>query len=82
MTSKSYRKLTQAEIQQLEINNSSADNWDNIQVKNGFDAKRVYACHFSGENRIGVLAGSMTFFGQLERPCGLYHAHFHNCTNW
>lgn len=80
MTSKSYRKLTQAEIQQLEINNSSADNWDNIQVKNGFDAKRVYACHFSGENRIGVLAGSMTFFGQLERPCGLYHAHFHNCT--
>ena len=75
-----YRKLTEIEIQQLQSNNSSADKWENIEVKDGFDAKRVINCRFTGKNRIGQLKETTTFFGQVEKNCGLFNAHFHNCS--
>lgn len=75
-----FRKLTKAEIKILEKNNSRADQWDNISVKEGFDASRVINCQFSGQIRIGQLNESMFFFGDVEKKCGLYHAHLHNCS--
>ncbi|WP_430972814.1 DUF4954 family protein [Sunxiuqinia rutila] len=79
MTNITYRPLTAEEIHQLEKNNTSADMWTNITVKDGFDPMRVRNCHFSGKNQLGIFNESMTFFGQVEKPCGLYHTHFHNC---
>ncbi|WP_339738305.1 DUF4954 family protein [uncultured Sunxiuqinia sp.] len=80
MPNDKYRPLTTAEIQQLEQNKNKAENWHNILVKEGFDAKRLENCRFSGKNRIGLLNESMTFFGNVTKHCGLYNAHFHNCT--
>ena len=80
MENKAYRKLTKAEIETLEKKNSTADNWDDVEVKDGFDANHVINCQFSGQVRIGKLDESMTFFGNVKKKCGLYNAHFHNCT--
>ncbi len=80
MPENNYRKLTESEILQLEKNNSKADNWSNIEVKDGFDPKRVEHCHFSGRVRIGQFNQSITFYGNIEKACGLYNTHIHNCT--
>lgn len=80
MNNNEYRKLTTKEIEILEKGNSSADNWDNIKVKEGFNASKVHDCQFSGKVFIGKLDETMTFFGNVEKNCGLYNAHIHNCT--
>ena len=80
MANDNYRQLTPAEIQQLEQNKNKAENWNTILVKEGFDATRLENCRFSGQNRIGLFNESMTFFGNVAKPCGLFNAHFHNCT--
>ncbi|HKJ43403.1 MAG TPA: DUF4954 family protein [Sunxiuqinia sp.] len=80
MKDNAYRKLSKAEIAILEQRNSFADDWNNVEVKEGFDAKKVHSCQFSGRVRIGKLDETMIFFGQVEKNCGLYNAHIHNCT--
>lgn len=76
----SYRNLTDTEIKHLEKNRSSAEHWDDVLVKEGFDPHRIENCRFSGKIKLGLFNESKTFVGQVKKPCGLYNAHFHNCT--
>ena len=75
-----YRKLTDTEITQLENRGCEAENWETIQVHPDFDPARVCRVIFSGNVRIGALAGSLRVTGGAERRCGLYGSAIHNCT--
>jgi hypothetical protein len=50
-----YRKLTPVEIQLLEKNDNSSDDWNNVLVSESFDPLLVKRCSFFGLVRIGKL---------------------------
>ena len=75
---KDYRNLTKEEISVLQAQSCYADDWNNIKVSEGFDARRVLFTRFSGEIRIGALQNSFTLAGGIEKRCGIVHATLHN----
>ena len=74
-----YRKLTKEEINTLENNHCQAITWDEVLIKDGLNVDRIVNCRFSGKIKIGLQEETMTFYGNVEKPCGLYNAHLHNC---
>ncbi|MGQ8337972.1 DUF4954 family protein [Sunxiuqinia sp. A32] len=79
MDLKNFRSLTNTEIEILTKNQCFSDNWDNIHVADGFIAENVKSSTFSGNIFIGALNGRKQFWGGIERNCGIYDAHIHNC---
>lgn len=75
-----YRKLTQAEIEQLCSQSCVADDWTLIEVKDGFDVKYIRNTRFSGQIRLGVFEKEFTMPGGLKQHSGIYSATLHNCT--
>ena len=73
-----YRKLTSAEITQLEAQGCSAVNWADIEVAEAFDAQYVHDTRFSGHNRLGVFRREIDLPGGLKVHAGIYHATLHN----
>ncbi|MFH1707614.1 MAG: DUF4954 family protein [Planctomycetota bacterium] len=53
----SYKPLTEADIKTLAANGCRADDWKNVQVTEGFDARLVLNTTFKGTIRIGSLRG-------------------------
>jgi len=47
------RKLTNTEIQTLQNQRCTADNWENIEVAENFSAECVQNVQFSGKNQLG-----------------------------
>ena len=80
MSSMDLRPLSQDEIQVLVDNQCIADYWSNIKVKSGFLAANIKRAQFSGEIVIGAHGSSVSFPGGVEKECGIYDAHIHNCT--
>ena len=76
----SYRKLTASEMAALEAGGSSAENWDDILVADGFDPSRIRDSIFSGPCRIGDLSGRFSLPGGVSKPAGIYRATLHNVT--
>lgn len=74
-----YRKLTAPEIETLRSQGCNADDWDNIQVTNNFDATRVRYTIFTGQIRMGAFEKSYTLEGGLSRHSGITNATLHNC---
>lgn len=74
-----YRNLTQAEIEKLESNHCFCDNWELIQVKDGFMPKFVKNSLFSGHVKIGVFEKSFELEGGLKKHSGIFKAIIHNC---
>ena len=70
-----WRQLNDNEISAMEQGGSSADNWSNIRVLEGFDPDRVSSCRFYGSVRIGRLSNSYLEYHDLRLPVGL-----HSCT--
>ena len=68
---RTYRALTSAEIEILENQGNTADDWKNIQVRAGFNPNLVKRCTFYGWNRIGRLTSSFISFRNLRMPVGL-----------
>ncbi|MBC7874674.1 MAG: DUF4954 family protein [Ferruginibacter sp.] len=74
-----YRKLTAAEIKNLELNANSSDNWANVLVANGFNPALVKNCTFYGLVRIGKLEPCFMEFNNLRMPVGLYNSTILSC---
>jgi NDP-sugar pyrophosphorylase family protein len=77
---KNYRKLTTEEIETLTRQNCNADNWENIQVAEKFDARRVRNTIFTGQIRLGLFEKEYTLDGNIRRRAGITNATIHNCT--
>lgn len=75
-----YRELTEKEIITLTQQQCICDNWSNVKVHNDFEVSRVQNCTFSGDIKLGHFKNSKTFFGGVQKKCGLYNSHIHNCT--
>ena len=75
-----FRNLTDAEIAALEAGGSSAENWSDILVADGFDPSRIRDSVFSGPCRIGSLSGYFSLPGGVTKPAGIYRATLHNVT--
>ena len=73
-----FRILTQEEITVLESRGCRCDDWSNVQVAEGFDPARVTTVEFSGDIRIGSLAGRFVRPGGLVRRSEITNATLHN----
>lgn len=76
----SYRCLRDDEIQALQRQGCTAEDWSQIQVHHEFLGERVRNTHFSGPIGIGRLSGDMDCGAGVRKPCGIDHAYLVNCT--
>lgn len=76
---KSYRALRTEEIEELELNNNIADNWDNVTVSEGFNPKQVKRVRFKGVVRIGKLENYYLEYHDLKVPVGIYDSTIVSC---
>ena len=74
-----FRKLTSAEIAQLERQGCSAKEWSDVEVAQDFDARYVCNATFSGHNKIGAFHREIALPGGLSVHSGIYNATLHNC---
>lgn len=74
-----YRKLTPVEIQLLEKNDNSSDDWNKVLVSESFDPLLVKRCSFYGLVRIGKLEPYFHEFNNLHMPVGLYNSTIISC---
>ena len=72
------RKLTAKEIERLQANRCTADDWNNIEVAEGFDPAYVCEVAFSGKIRLGRFDKIFTLAGGVPTHSGLYKARLHN----
>ena len=79
MTPLIHRPITRAEILQLEGQGCYCKTWDNVQVAEGFDARRVRNVRFSGNVLLGIFINYVSFPDGRTRPTGITHADIHNC---
>ena len=73
-----YRKLTDAEIAQLQQQGCSARDWNAIEVAQDFDAAYVREARFSGNIRLGAFRREIQLPGGLTIHTGIYNATLHN----
>lgn len=75
-----YKPLTEKQIEQLEKQNCLCDNWKDVLVSPDFKPDTVKNTTFSGKIRLGKFDKSISFYGGVSRPAGIYNAYLHNCT--
>ena len=75
----SFRKLTAAEIAQMESQGCSAKAWNAVEVVQDFDARYVRNTNFSGYNKLGAFRREIDLPGGLQIHSGIYNATLHNC---
>ncbi len=76
---KTYRNLTDVEIEALEKNRNSADNWANILVSDTFNTNLIKNCKFYGLVRIGNIEPLYREFHNLRLAVGLYNSTIISC---
>ena len=74
-----YRILNNLEIEVLEKQGCSAENWDTVLVKDGFTHDRVRNVSFGGKIRIGVFDKSLDVGNGIVKLCGLYNCCIRDC---
>jgi len=74
-----YRPLSHEEIDKLTGQGCSCADWSKVQVADGFKAEKVKSTHFSGQVRLGVFEGQVSFFGGVKKNAGISSATIHNC---
>ena len=73
------RKLTANEVEQLQVQSCSADDWNNISVADNFSTEHISHTNFSGPITLGVFEKEFTLPGGVRRHARLKHATLHNC---
>ena len=73
-----YRQLFHYEIEQLLQNGCSAENWNTIEVKDGFLTENIHNAHFSGSIKLGVFNDIFTRPGGIRKHSGLRNVTLHN----
>ncbi len=77
---KGYRKLTQQEIDTLIINGCQAQDWNQVEVAQGFDAHCLHRVTFYGTARLGGCCGSIEVSEGFVKRCGINNATLRNVT--
>jgi hypothetical protein len=75
-----YRNLTNHEVKILKSNGCSCDDWNRVNVKEGFDPSRCINVIFSGDIRLGVFIEPFIDESGVSIPSGILNARLHNCT--
>ncbi len=75
-----YRQLSSDEIDKLVHQQCTCANWSQVRVAEGFSVDRVHRTCFSGQIKLGISQGTVSFFGGVEKPTGISNARLHNCT--
>ncbi len=73
-----YRKLNTQEIEALQSRGCRADNWDNVEVADGFTPEFISNAVFSGAVRLGRFEKSFTLPGGVMIHSGISDARLHN----
>ena len=74
------RTLTPSEIQQLEQQGCTAEDWQRIEVADTQSLKYIRHARFSGDIRIGRFQKSFDMPGGIHKHTGIFHATLHNVT--
>lgn len=77
---KKYRKLTEDEKLRLQQQSCEAEDWNEINVTEGFKTDYVSHVMFSGINYIGVMNDSFTLPGGIRKHSSLKYATIHDVT--
>ena len=75
---KEYRKLSAEEIALLEAAACTAEDWNEVEVAEGFDARCVRNVNFSGKIRLGSFGHVFELPGGVRRKAGIENACLHN----
>ncbi|MGB8191474.1 MAG: DUF4954 family protein [Chitinophagaceae bacterium] len=74
-----YRQLTTSEIEVLQRNRNTSDDWNKVLVSDAFNPELVKNCQFHGLVRIGKLESFYLEFHNLRMPVGLYNSTIISC---
>lgn len=77
---KIYRKLSDTEIAVLQSQMCTAEDWNRIEVSEGFTPEFIRYTRFSGDIRIGAFNKEFCLAGGMKKHSGLYHTTLHNVT--
>jgi hypothetical protein len=75
----SYRNLTDLEIKTLTDQLCRCDDWNRVEVADGFSPEYIRNSNFSGDIRIGIFEKEVTFFGGVKKHTGIFNATIHHC---
>jgi hypothetical protein len=73
-----FRKLTENEIEQLEAQNCSSENWHLLEVDEKFAPNTISNSKFYGKCRIGALSGIVEVYAGIKKPAGIYNSEIRN----
>lgn len=79
MKSSDYRALNASEISILEAQGCTAESWNLVKVKAGFEPSRIHRVSFQGQIELGSFTGTAEFAGGLKLPAGISDALMYNC---
>lgn len=75
-----YRNLTSSEIEKLQNQSCTAQDWNTITVHEKFDPVYVQQVSFSGNIQIGYFESEFDLPGGLKKHSGLKNVSLHNCS--
>lgn len=75
-----YRALTIDEIERLERQACTAEDWTRIMVAEGFLPERLKRVELYGDVRLGANDGYIAVSDGFRKPCGITDATLHNVT--
>lgn len=74
------RQLTQTEIERLEAQGCSCDDWTRVSVADAESLKYIRGSRFSGDICIGSFQKSFEMPGGIHKHTGIFNATLHNVT--
>ncbi len=74
-----YRRLIGSEIQKLEKNGNSSNDWSKVFVADPFDINLIKNCNFFGLVRIGKLENVFLEYHDIRLQVGLYNSTIISC---
>ena len=77
---KTYRLLRKDEIEILEKQSCTAQEWSTIEVDINFDPKYIHNTRFSGVVKLGVFKEEFTLAGGIQKHSGISNSTLHNVT--
>lgn len=78
-TDKSYRNLTDEEIQILEMNHNESTNWADVWVTDKFLPHQIKRSKFFGMIRIGDMEEVYLEYRDIRVPAGIYNSQIISC---
>ena len=74
-----WRNLTSEEILQLQAQNCTADQWNQLKVSLDFSTSNILETSFSGDVYLGRFGKRLYLSGGVPVESGIYRARIHNC---